>query len=204
MIRTKPPSDLLPLRGEDPIEDGALPAVPCGLQDKHVLDDVEGKAIIREGTQELGLQEGGPFLLQHTLTSLITLQAAITMLWNTVQQVKHTERKQMWCLHKMEWKIIWLSAEWMAYCCRIQSCRLSIPDQTAATIPTLCFRGQHWGHGQEYESVTVRTVLKPQYASKESTTWCPTTQESKRVYICSYSANTQGWGEKPFIMRWII
>lgn len=65
---------VLPLGGEDSVEDGALPAVSCGLQDKHILDDVEGKAIVREGTQELSFQEGGPLLLQHPLTSFITLK----------------------------------------------------------------------------------------------------------------------------------
>lgn len=65
---------LLPLGGEDAIEDSAFPAVSHGLQDKHVLDDVEGKAIIREGTEKLGFQEGGPFLLQHPLTAFIPLQ----------------------------------------------------------------------------------------------------------------------------------
>ena len=74
MIRTRPTISLLPLRREDAIKDGALPAVSHGLQDKHVLNDVEGEAVIREGTQELGLQERGPFLLQHPLASLITLQ----------------------------------------------------------------------------------------------------------------------------------
>lgn len=37
---------LLPLRGEDAVEDGALPAVPDWLEDKHVLDDVEGEAVV--------------------------------------------------------------------------------------------------------------------------------------------------------------
>lgn len=74
MIRTSPSVCLLPLRGEDTVKDGALPAVSHRLQDEHVLDDVEGEAVVREGTQELGLQECGPFLLQHPLTSLITLQ----------------------------------------------------------------------------------------------------------------------------------
>lgn len=64
---------VLPLGGEDSVEDGALPAVSCGLQDKHVLDDVEGETIVREGTQELGFQEGGPLLLQHPLTPFVTL-----------------------------------------------------------------------------------------------------------------------------------
>lgn len=64
---------VLPLGGEDSVEDGALPAVSCGLQDKHVLDDVEGETIVREGTQELGFQEGSPLLLQHPLTPFVTL-----------------------------------------------------------------------------------------------------------------------------------
>lgn len=64
---------VLPLGGEDSVEDGALPAVCCGLQDKHVLDDVEGETIVREGTQELSFQEGGPLLLQHPLTPFIAL-----------------------------------------------------------------------------------------------------------------------------------
>ena len=67
-------SCFLPLGGEDAIEDGALPAVSHGLQDKHVLDDVEGEAVVREGAEELGLQEGRPFLLQHALAASITLQ----------------------------------------------------------------------------------------------------------------------------------
>ena len=64
----------VPLGGEDAVEDGALPAVSHGLQDEHVLDDVEGEAVVGEGTQELGLKEGGPLLLQHPLTAFITLQ----------------------------------------------------------------------------------------------------------------------------------
>ncbi len=72
--RTIPSIRVLPLGGEDAVEDGALPAVSHGLQDEHVLDDVKGEAVVREGTQELGLQEGGPFLLQHPLTAFITLQ----------------------------------------------------------------------------------------------------------------------------------
>lgn len=74
MTRTNPSIRPLPLGREDAIEDGALPAVAHGLQDKHVLDDVKGEAVIGEGTQELGLQEGGPFLLQHPLAAFITLQ----------------------------------------------------------------------------------------------------------------------------------
>lgn len=70
---------LSPLRCEDAIKDRALPAVSHGLQNKHVLDDVEGEAVVREGTQELSLQEGGPFLLQYTLTSLITLKTQCVM-----------------------------------------------------------------------------------------------------------------------------
>lgn len=73
------PVRLSPLGCEDAVKDGALPAVSHGLQDKHVLDDVEGEAVVREGTQELGLQEGGPFLLQYTLTSLITLKTQYVM-----------------------------------------------------------------------------------------------------------------------------
>lgn len=69
-----PPPRLLPLGGEDAVEDGALPAVSHGLQDEHVLDDVEGEAVVGEGTQELGLQEGGPLLLQHPLAAFIALQ----------------------------------------------------------------------------------------------------------------------------------
>lgn len=65
--------DVLPLGCKDSIEDSAVPAVSCGLQDKHILDDVERETIIREGTQELGFKEGGPFLLQHPLTTFITL-----------------------------------------------------------------------------------------------------------------------------------
>lgn len=64
---------LLPLGGEDSVEDGALPAVSGGLQDKHILDDVEGETIVGEGAQELSFQEGGPLLLQHPLTPFITL-----------------------------------------------------------------------------------------------------------------------------------
>lgn len=64
-----------PLRGEDAVEDGALPAVPRGLQDEHVLDDVEGEAVVGERTQQLSLQEGRPLLLQHSLTSFVTLKA---------------------------------------------------------------------------------------------------------------------------------
>ncbi len=65
---------VLPLGGKDAVEDGALPAVSHGLQDEHVLDDVKGETIIGEGTQQLSLQEGGPFLLQHPLTTFITLK----------------------------------------------------------------------------------------------------------------------------------
>lgn len=65
---------LLPLGGKDAVEDSALPAVTHGFQDKHVLDDIEGKAVIRERTQELGFQEGRPFLLQNPLTAFIPLQ----------------------------------------------------------------------------------------------------------------------------------
>ena len=72
LIWSSPPC--LPLGGEDPIEHGVLPAVSGGLQDKHVLDDVEGKAVVWERAQQLSLQEGGPLLLQHTLSSLIALQ----------------------------------------------------------------------------------------------------------------------------------
>lgn len=74
MIRTNPSICVLPLGGEDAVEDGALPAVSHRLQDEHVLDDVEGETVIREGTQELGLQEGCPFLLQHPLATFIPLQ----------------------------------------------------------------------------------------------------------------------------------
>jgi len=63
-----------PLGGEDPVEDGVLPAVSHGLQDEHVLDDVEGEAVVGQRAQELGLQEGGPLLLQHALASLVALQ----------------------------------------------------------------------------------------------------------------------------------
>ena len=56
-------SAFLPLRGEDPIEHRVFPALPIGLENKHILDDVEGKAIVWEGTQELGLQESCPLLL---------------------------------------------------------------------------------------------------------------------------------------------
>lgn len=86
MIGTNSCIHLLPLGGEDAIEDGALPAVSHGLQDKHVLDDVEGKAVIREGTQELGFQEGGPFLLQHPLTAFITLQNSSLLLYCSMLQ----------------------------------------------------------------------------------------------------------------------
>lgn len=71
---------LLPLRGEDAVEDGAFPAVSRGLQDKHVLDNVEGEAVIREGAQELGLKEGRPFFLQHTFAAFISLQTKCFML----------------------------------------------------------------------------------------------------------------------------
>lgn len=66
-------SDVVPLGCKDSVEDGAVPAVSCGLQDKHILDDVEGETIIRKGTEELGFKESGPFLLQHPLTTFITL-----------------------------------------------------------------------------------------------------------------------------------
>lgn len=79
----------LPLGGEDAVEDGALPAVSHRLQDKHVLDDVEGKAVIGEGTQELRLQEGGPFLLQHPLTTFITLQTGQKLQFVTEDFVSH-------------------------------------------------------------------------------------------------------------------
>lgn len=63
-----------PLGREDAVEDGALPAVPDGLEDKHVLDDVEGEAVVRQRAQQLRFQEGGPFLLQHALASFIALE----------------------------------------------------------------------------------------------------------------------------------
>lgn len=47
-IRTEEETPLLPLGGEDAVEDGALPAVSDGLQDKHVLDDVKREAVVRE------------------------------------------------------------------------------------------------------------------------------------------------------------
>lgn len=66
--------DLLPLRGEDPVEDGALPVLLPGGEDVHVLDDVKGKAVVWEGTQEVSFQEGGPPLLQHSLSTHVTLE----------------------------------------------------------------------------------------------------------------------------------
>lgn len=65
---------VVPLRSEDAVEHRALPAVSRGLQDKHVLDNVEGEAVIGEGTQELSLQEGSPLFLQDSLTPFITLK----------------------------------------------------------------------------------------------------------------------------------
>lgn len=65
---------VVPLRSEDAVEHCALPAVSRGLQDKHVLDNVEGEAVIGEGTQELSLQEGSPLFLQDSLTPFITLK----------------------------------------------------------------------------------------------------------------------------------
>lgn len=63
-----------PLGGEDAVEDGALPAVARGLQDEHVLDDVEGEAVIGEGAQQLGLQEGRPLFLQHPFAAFVPLR----------------------------------------------------------------------------------------------------------------------------------
>ena len=71
---TGKPVLVLPLGGEDPVEDRVLPAVAHGLQDKHVLDDVEGEAVVGQGAQQLGLEEGGPLLLQDPLASLVPLQ----------------------------------------------------------------------------------------------------------------------------------
>ena len=65
---------LSPLGGEDPVEHGVLPAVAHGLQDEHVLDDVEGEAVVGQRAEQLGLQEGGPLLLEHPLTPLVPLQ----------------------------------------------------------------------------------------------------------------------------------
>lgn len=45
-ICTEEETCLLPLGGEDAVEDGALPAVSDGLQDKHVLDDVKREAVV--------------------------------------------------------------------------------------------------------------------------------------------------------------
>lgn len=47
-VWTEEETRLLPLGGEDAVEDGALPAVADGLQDKHVLDDVKREAVVRE------------------------------------------------------------------------------------------------------------------------------------------------------------
>lgn len=74
---------LSPLRGEDAVEDGALPAVVHRLEDEHVLDDVEGEAVVGEGTEELSLQEGGPLLLQHPFTSFIALQTTQSQMNDT-------------------------------------------------------------------------------------------------------------------------
>ena len=66
---------LSPLGGEDPVEHGVLPAVAHGLQDEHVLDDVEGEAVVGQRAQQLGLQEGGPLLLQDPLSSFVALRS---------------------------------------------------------------------------------------------------------------------------------
>lgn len=63
-----------PLRRKDSIKHSVLPVLGAGRQHKHVLDYVEGEAIIRQRAQELSLQEGRPFLLQDSLTSHVTLQ----------------------------------------------------------------------------------------------------------------------------------
>lgn len=84
-----------PLRGEDTVEDCALPAVSHRLKNKHVLDDVEGEAVIREGTQKLSLQEGGPLLLQNSLPALITLKRYSAFLkWCPFK--KKTKSKWAW------------------------------------------------------------------------------------------------------------
>lgn len=63
-----------PLRREDSIKYGVLPVVRAGRQHEHVLDYVEGEAVVGQRTQELGLQEGRPFLLQNPLSSQVPLQ----------------------------------------------------------------------------------------------------------------------------------
>lgn len=63
-----------PLRREDSIKHGVPPVVRSGRQHEHVLDDIEGETIVWQRTQELGLQEGRPFLLQDSLSSLVPLQ----------------------------------------------------------------------------------------------------------------------------------
>ena len=62
------------MRREDSIEDRVPPVFRVRRQHKHVLDDVEGEAVVRQGAQQLGLEEGGPLLLQDPLASFVTLQ----------------------------------------------------------------------------------------------------------------------------------
>lgn len=63
-----------PLRREDSIKHSVPPVGRAGRQHEHVLDDIEGEAVVWQRTQELGLQEGRPFLLQNSLSSLVPLQ----------------------------------------------------------------------------------------------------------------------------------
>lgn len=63
-----------PLRCEDSIKHGVAPVVRAWCQHEHVLDDIEGESVVWQRTQELGLQEGCPFLLQNSFSSLVPLQ----------------------------------------------------------------------------------------------------------------------------------
>lgn len=63
-----------PLGGKDPIEEGLAPILRVGVQGEDILEHVKGKAVVGPGAQELSLEEGGPALLQHPLSTLIALQ----------------------------------------------------------------------------------------------------------------------------------
>lgn len=60
-----------PLGSEDAIDDRVSPGF--SFQNENVMHDVKDKVELRHGADQLGLEEGRPFLLQSPLPSEVTL-----------------------------------------------------------------------------------------------------------------------------------
>ncbi len=107
-----------PLRREDSVKHGVLPVLGAGRQHEHVLDYVEGEAIIRQRAQELSLQEGRPFLLQHPLASHVTLQhkyCRFGAVWHEASRGRKNIRlTPVWGGDNASEEMVWRDGIWQA------------------------------------------------------------------------------------------